>query len=453
VFQAIVGGMGRLLTYFYEIIPNYGIAIILLTVLVRLAMIPLAVKQARVMEANRGNQEKMRKLAPEIKKLKEKYKDDRAKLYEEQKKLYDQHGINMLGSLSGCLPMLLQMPIFMAMYQVLSGCNKLFGGGRRCLPGFYIPKSSDLYTAIAEGKARFLTMNLNFKPSQVYSTAGLPEALPYYLLIALMGVTMWYQMKQMTKAQPAPDPQLAQTQKFMQIMPLMFVVFSVSFPVGLTVYWTSSNLWTIGQQYVLLKRFGAGAVAPETTRPAAAPASGFLGRLLGSGGRSRGVAGERKPVKPGASGSGAREKPGKGSKARPAGGARAQQRPRPARQGGSASKASRGRGTGVRPVARSGNGASSDLNKPTAALKGPGAAAGEKAAAEGDGDGAARKVGAEADNARPAKAPQESSGKGSSAKKASPGGSRTRPQAKGRSRSGRSKSRTSSQRKSRGGRR
>src|SRR5688500_8728749 len=137
MFSALLHGMGQLLAYFYSIIPNYGVAIIMLTILVRTAMIPLAIKQAHSMQANRGNAEKMRKLQPEVKKLKEKYKDDRQKVYEEQKKLYEEHGVNMLGGLNGCLPMLLQMPIFLAMYSVLSGCEKLIGA-RNCVPGFHI---------------------------------------------------------------------------------------------------------------------------------------------------------------------------------------------------------------------------------------------------------------------------------------------------------------------------
>ncbi|MDQ4148769.1 MAG: membrane protein insertase YidC [Actinomycetota bacterium] len=270
MFNAIVHGMGRLMAYFYEVVPNYGLAIILLTVAVRLAMIPLAVKQAHVMAANRGNQEKIRKLAPEVKKIKEKYKDDRARQYEEQKKLYDQHGINMLGGLSGCLPMLLQAPIFAAMYQVLSGCNKLFGSGRRCVPGFHIPDASELHAAIVSGRATFLTMNLNLHPTEVYRVAGLVEAIPYYLLVALMGYTMWYQMKQMAKAQPV-DPQFAQTQKIMQVMPLVIVIASLNFPVGLTVYWTASNIWTIAQQYFLMKRLGIEAPAAGTAKKSEAP--------------------------------------------------------------------------------------------------------------------------------------------------------------------------------------
>ncbi|MBW3591052.1 MAG: YidC/Oxa1 family membrane protein insertase, partial [Actinobacteria bacterium] len=197
MLQPIIQGMGRILAYFYSIIPSYGVAIISLTVIVRVLMIPLAIKQAHSMQANRGNQEKMRKLAPEVKKIKEKYKNDRARQYEEQKKLYDKHDVNMLGGLSGCVPMLLQAPIFMAMYAVLQGCDKLLRG--TCELGNNIPAGSALHSAILEGRDTFLGLNLNFSPAQVWSDQAFVSVLPYALLVGVMGVTMWFQTKQMMK--------------------------------------------------------------------------------------------------------------------------------------------------------------------------------------------------------------------------------------------------------------
>lgn len=276
MLNQLVSGMGHLLAWFYDFFPNYGVAIILLTVTVRVAMIPLAVKQAHMMVGQRANAEKMKKVQPELKKLKEKYRDDRARLYEEQKKLYDHHEINALSGLAGCLPTLLQMPIFMAMYQVLRGCKSLLGG-RDCTPEFFLPPSSDLHSAIVSAKATFLGMNLNFRPSGVLDRGGVMDAWPYYLLCAVMGLTMWYQTKMMTAAQPAMDPQFAQTQKIMQFMPLILVFASLNFPVGLTLYWSATNIWTIGQQFVLLKRYGPAA-------PGVSP-SGGAKTQTGSGGR------------------------------------------------------------------------------------------------------------------------------------------------------------------------
>jgi YidC/Oxa1 family membrane protein insertase len=282
MIDSLLHGMGQLLAYFYSLVPNYGVSIIMLTILVRTAMIPLAIKQAHSMQANRGNAEKMRKLQPEVKKLKEKYKDDRQRQYEEQKKLYEEHGVNMLGGLNGCLPMLLQMPIFLAMYAVLSGCSKLFMG-RNCTPGYHIPKESPLYTAIVERSGTFLGTNLEFKPAEVFSNLGPVAVLPYAILIAVMGGTMYYQTNMMMKAQPAPDPQMAATQKIMKFMPLMLVFFSWQFPAGLILYWSATNVWTIGQQYVLMKKYGGTPVVPDG-KPAKSPSGNAATAAVGDSG-------------------------------------------------------------------------------------------------------------------------------------------------------------------------
>lgn len=273
MFRALVVGMGRLLSTFYDFIPSYGVGIILLTVTVRLAMLPLSVKSAKMMQANRPKQERLRKLQPEIKKLKEKYGNDRAKLYEEQQKLMKEADVNVLSSFSGCLPQLVQAPVLYAMYQVLSGCNKLFGTRRVCKPEFFIPKSSDLYGAIVRAKANFLSMDLSLLPSKVFKTGGLGQAWPYYVLVALMGITMWYQFKQNAKMTPS-DPQAIQMQKMMRFMPIMFTFFALNFPIGLCLYWTATNVWTIGQQHVLIGMYGPS--APIRTKAAPAPASGLV---------------------------------------------------------------------------------------------------------------------------------------------------------------------------------
>lgn len=380
MFQALLHGMGQLLAYFYSIVPNYGVAIIMLTVLVRTAMIPLAIKQAHSMQANRGNAEKMRKLQPEVKKLREKYKDDRQRQYEEQKKLYEEHGVNMLGGLNGCLPMLLQMPIFFAMYAVLRGCTSLFGGNN-CTPGFHIPDESPLHTAIVERTATFLGTNLELTPSGVFSQLGPVPALPYVLLIGFMGGTMWYQTQMMMKAQPTPDPQFAATQKVMKFMPLMLVVFSWTFPAGLILYWSATNAWTIGQQFILMKKYGGPVPASkesEKASPKKTPAAQ-------DGEKSQ-------PAKPAAG-----KHPGSGAKGGTGSKARSNQR-----KAGSGPGGKGGAGSGQRrPAARQA--------RPGAA-KAPGAAAGkDSSGGSAKGDGAATKPAA----GRP---------KGSGARKGNKGG-------------------------------
>jgi YidC/Oxa1 family membrane protein insertase len=397
MIDSLLHGMGQLLAYFYSLVPNYGVSIIMLTILVRTAMIPLAIKQAHSMQANRGNAEKMRKLQPEVKKLKEKYKDDRQRQYEEQKKLYEEHGVNMLGGLNGCLPMLLQMPIFLAMYAVLSGCSKLFMG-RNCTPGYHIPKESPLYTAIVERSGTFLGTNLEFKPAEVFSNLGPVAVLPYAILIAVMGGTMYYQTNMMMKAQPAPDPQMAATQKIMKFMPLMLVFFSWQFPAGLILYWSATNVWTIGQQYVLMKKYGGTPVVPDG-KPAKSPSGNAATAAVGDSGtkgssptKNAKSAVKAKPA--GAPGRSGTAKGGAGGSARPSSGKTVPPGRRPAAK-----------------QARPGGKSSSS----TSAKAGSNGQKAKGSATPSDGNGSGKAPGAKGPAARP---------KGSGARKGNKGGRR-----------------------------
>lgn len=185
----------------------------------------------------------------------------------------------------------------------------------------HIPHDSPLYAAIVERSATFLGANLEFRPAEVYAQSGVLGAWPYLVLVVVMGVTTWSQSQLMIKMQPAPDPQFAQTQKIMRWMPLMLVFFSWNFPAGLILYWAATNTWTIGQQYVLLKKFGG--PAPEVTKK---NEKGWLARTAAAALESS-SSGESTPESKPAAGKGSptRSKPKAGStpaKGRPAQGTR-----------------------------------------------------------------------------------------------------------------------------------
>src|SRR5260370_14809776 len=194
LFHELLALMGRGLSFFYDLVPSYGLAIILLTVAVRLVMLPLTIKQTRSMQ-------EMQKLQPEVKRLQAKYKGgDRQKMNEEMMKLYKEHKVNPLG---GCLPLLLQLPIFLALYRVFAGCGA--HNVKVCpiteVGTKYLPVGSALTRAINSGKAGFLCFNLGLPPMSALRTAGsfpgsLVHVLPYFLLILLMVGTTWYQQKQ-----------------------------------------------------------------------------------------------------------------------------------------------------------------------------------------------------------------------------------------------------------------
>lgn len=256
MFDALFELLGHVLSFFYDLIPNYGVAIILLTIFVRVVLLPLTIKQTKSMQA-------MQKIQPQMKELQAKHKGDKQRLNEEMMKLYKTHQVNPLG---GCLPLVLQFPVFIALFQVLNACGLKVAKGKPCpasaIGTKYLPASSAILTAIQTGNTGFLGMSMAASPAQVVSQSGPVAAIPYFLLLAMMGLTTWYQTKQAAGAQP---PGAANTQMAIigKVMPVMLMLFSYRFPAGVSIYWVVSNLWTIGQQRVLL--------GPTRTQPGTAP--------------------------------------------------------------------------------------------------------------------------------------------------------------------------------------
>ncbi len=188
---------------------TWGLAIIGLTIIVRLIMFPLTWKQYKSSRA-------MQALAPHIKELQKKHKGDRATLQQETMKLYQEHRVNPFAS---CLPLILQLPVFFALYWTIKGTD-------------YLPKSE----TVALATAPFLWLPHLGKPD------------PYYILLVIYIVT------QLVSTELMLTPQTDKTQKMMmRAMPIMFVFFLKNFPSGLFVYWVTTNLWTIGQQLVIRK--------------------------------------------------------------------------------------------------------------------------------------------------------------------------------------------------------
>src|ERR1051326_1985010 len=283
LFHDLLHFLGRSLSVLYDLIPSYGLAIILLTVLVRLVMLPLTIKQTRSMQ-------EMQRLQPEVKRIQAKYKGDRQKMNEEMMSLYKEHKVTPLG---GCLPLLLQLPIFWALYRVLAGCGKTLAHSKACAPGFvgvgYLPAGSALTRAIEAGKAGFLGMNLGLAPVAALQAAGkfpgsLIQGMPYFVLVLGMVATTWYQQKQITAVSSGQQAQ--QMQMMGKVMPLLLGVFSLNLPTGVSIYWVASNVWTIVQQQFMLKNAPAPIGAATGTgsaksAPAPAPAKkGGLAALL-----------------------------------------------------------------------------------------------------------------------------------------------------------------------------
>ena len=197
----------KVLLWIHTAIGNWGWAIILFTLLVKLVLFPLSYKGMMSMQ-------KLKDLAPKMKELREKYKDDPAKLNMKMMEMYKKHGANPMG---GCLPMLLQIPVFFALYRVLLNADELQGAV--WIPGWI---------------------------------ENLAAADPYYILPILMGASMWFQQK-ITPNNFTDPLQEKIFQWFPVIMALMFII--MPFPSGLVLYWVVNNIFTIGQQYVINKAY------------------------------------------------------------------------------------------------------------------------------------------------------------------------------------------------------
>ncbi|MDQ0228158.1 YidC family membrane integrase SpoIIIJ [Metabacillus niabensis] len=201
----IVYPLSQVITYFAEITGNnYGIAIVLVTIIIRLAILPLMIKQMRSSKA-------MQAIQPEMQKLREKYssKDQQTqqKLQQETMALFQKHGVNPL---AGCFPLIIQMPILIGFYHAIMRTREI-------------------------AEHNFLWFDLGEKD-------------PYFILPLIAGLTTFIQQKMMMAGQANQNPQMAM---MLWIMPIMIIVFAISFPAALSLYWVVGNLFMIVQTYFI----------------------------------------------------------------------------------------------------------------------------------------------------------------------------------------------------------
>jgi YidC/Oxa1 family membrane protein insertase len=298
---------------------SWGLAIVGLTVLIRAVLVPLTYRQLKGMQ-------EMQRLSPQIAALKEKYKEDKQRQQQEIMAFYRENKINPLAS---CLPLLLQLPVFISLFymlrtdlkkhicgdQLVSHYNTLslhakqvFGGSSQLassvahLPAKYIEKTN--CDSVAPHSAKFL-----FLPDITEKATGVA-------LVVLILLYVGSQVASTLVATASADPN---QRRLMLLLPVVFVVILYRYPAGLLVYWITTNLWTIGQQYLIKRRIGppaqpepvGGSPNGKTTRtvkPALAGASaasgsgdrgsggGLLGRLSGSSAPAEPV--ESKPAAP-----------------------------------------------------------------------------------------------------------------------------------------------------------
>jgi YidC/Oxa1 family membrane protein insertase len=294
LFEPFAAGLAAV----YGVIGSYGVAIIVVTIVVRVILLPLSIKQTKSMR-------EMQRIQPEVKKLQAKYKGDRQKMNEAMMALYKEHGVNPFG---GCLPLLMQFPVLIALYRVIRAPLAYLGYTNtskvETATHWVINHSAHGIFSIAQNSAlakglqqvpievnKFLGLRLDCGavyalrgersptlPDSIYPVCGhgVVSALPYLVLVLLMGVSTWYQQKQMqgTKG-AATDPQQQQMQMFTKFMPVMLMFFAFSFPIGVVFYWLTTNVLTILQQQFILGKVTIGA-SPAGAPPVAGdgPAKG-----------------------------------------------------------------------------------------------------------------------------------------------------------------------------------
>src|SRR5579859_333362 len=230
--------IAAVLAFFYSLVPNYGVAILLLTVAVMVILTPLTIKQTRSMLV-------MQKLQPALKRLQEEHKNDRQALNEAVMAMYKEHNASPLG---GCLPMLLPFPVFFALFRVLEGLARKGPKGVGWDPK-YLTHSTQMYKDIVAQHGTLKSFGVDLARSAQNVKGTFVHALPYFVLLLIMVGTQYYQQRQLTSRNPqANQGQQAQIMKF---FPLFFGVLSIRFPAGVVLYWTLSNMIRIFQQWAM----------------------------------------------------------------------------------------------------------------------------------------------------------------------------------------------------------
>ncbi|MGQ0616174.1 MAG: membrane protein insertase YidC [Acidimicrobiia bacterium] len=277
------GLFARILEKLYEVWPSYFGAIALLTLIVMIVLTPLTLKGTRSMMM-------LQLVQPEVKRLQNQYRDDRQKLNEAMLQFYKENNINPF---SGCLPLLVQFPVFIVLYRVLHGLTRIDGGpgGSGNFNPSYISDDSALSIALRNTN-EMLSFGIDLSKSAAERIQeSFVAGLPYLVLVLLVGVTSFVQQKQISGRNPALS-QNPQQRLLMKLAPAMITFFSLIVPAGLTVYFLVSNLYRIMQQELIsrtiyrtpeavrLREMQETQLAESKTKPDG-PKKGFMERYLG----------------------------------------------------------------------------------------------------------------------------------------------------------------------------
>jgi len=255
LWSSLIDFVGNILEFLYGFTHNYGLAIILLTIIIRVLMYPLMQKQMTSMTETQ-------RIQPLMQEIQRKYKSDKEKMNQELMKLYKEHNVNPMG---GCLPLLIQMPILILFFQVLREFEYYIPNTNVIDGGFLWIKNTAIVKVLENGAEVAKIVAGLAAPDQLFGV--LPESVPMIggtpigILPILVGATMYIQQKLTTPAMPSSSQSssssnpAAGTQKMMTtIMPLMIGFISFTLPSGLSLYWVTSTVFGIGQQLLINKK-------------------------------------------------------------------------------------------------------------------------------------------------------------------------------------------------------
>ena len=294
IFQPLIDVFQQVLSFFHGLGFSWGWSIVLLTICVRVVLLPLTVKQF-------GSMRRMQHLQPEMKAIQQKYKQDKQRQQEEMMKFYRENNVNPLGS---CLPLVAQLPVFISLFYMLRKNLRI-----DICPGI---QHAHQLSLISHGMSAAAA-----KASAPIACGPVPAA--HFLFIdditntahgaTLVILLLLYVGTQVLSTMLMSAPTMDQNQRrLMMLMPLVFVIFVIRFPAGLIVYWITTNAWTMGQQYTLKRMMGP--PPPPVVSAGSGGSSGGGAGNGGSSGSSRGggsggsTDGSEEPIGPSGSGGG-----------------------------------------------------------------------------------------------------------------------------------------------------
>jgi YidC/Oxa1 family membrane protein insertase len=248
VFQPIFKLFGAILAFLYGLIPNYGVAIALLTIVIMGALTPFTIKSTKSMMS-------MQRLQPEIKKLQQKYKgpENRQLMNDELMKLYREEGVNPVG---GCLPLLLQAPFLFILYSVIKGLSYTVTSKAGVITATprYIPHTSKMYDNLihALGHINVWGMDLSLKPFSSHGSVG--KAIPFFVFVAFAVALQYFQMAQMNNRSKKTGQAMPSQQQTMQrILPIIFAYFYLVIPAAVVLYMIISTVIRIITQDLMFR--------------------------------------------------------------------------------------------------------------------------------------------------------------------------------------------------------